>query len=103
VLLYVADDPEARLRDIAARLDITERSVYRVIHEMADAGYLVKEREGRRNRYEVQPRSPAHNPPFSGRSFADALRELAGYEVNVGPPEPAIRRLVVVTDDPDGP
>jgi predicted DNA-binding transcriptional regulator YafY len=103
VLLYIADDPEARLRDIAANLDITERSVYRVINEMSDAGYLVKEREGRRNRYEVQPRSPVQDPPVRGHSLADALRELAGYELHPGPPEPVIRRLAVVTDDPDGP
>ena len=103
VLLYIADDPTARLRDIAARLDITERSVYRVINEMADDGYLVKERDGRRNRYDVQPRSTAHNTPDRGHSFADALRELGGYEPHVGPQDPVIRRLVAVTDDPDGP
>jgi predicted DNA-binding transcriptional regulator YafY len=84
VLLYIADEPGARLRDIAAKLDITERSVYRVINEMADAGYLVKEREGRRNRYEVQHRSPSENAPDGGRSLGDALRELAGYELSVG-------------------
>lgn len=101
VLLYIADDPEARLRDIADRLDITERSVYRVINEMADAGYLVKEREGRRNRYEVQRRSPAQDTSHGAHSFGDALRELAVYELHMGPQEPTIRRLVVLPNDPD--
>jgi DNA-binding MarR family transcriptional regulator len=104
VLLYVADDPDARLRDIAAKLDITERSVYRVINEMADAGYLVKEREGRRNRYEVQRPSSAQAISDGGRSFGDALKELAGYELHMEPGEPTIRRLAVVSkDDPDTP
>jgi Sugar-specific transcriptional regulator TrmB len=103
VLLYIAEDPEARLRDIAANLDITERSVYRVINEMADAGYLVKAREGRRNRYQVQDRSPAPDAPSGGHSFGDALKELAGYEWPREPPEATIRRLSVVPDHRDGP
>jgi DNA-binding transcriptional ArsR family regulator len=99
VLLYVAEDPEARLRDIAAKLDITERSVYRVINEMTNAGYLAKEREGRRNRYEIQHRL-SRQPSDGQPSFGEALRELAGYELHIGPQEPRVR-LLVVPNDPD--
>jgi DNA-binding transcriptional ArsR family regulator len=89
VLLYIAHDPEARLRDIAANLDITERSVYRVINEMADAGYIVKEREGRRNRYQVQPRSPGPNAPDGEHSFGETLRELADTSCRARPRRPS--------------
>jgi hypothetical protein len=57
-LLYVADHPDARLRDIAAALDVTERTAFGIVADLSDAGYLVKERDGRRNRYDVQAHLP---------------------------------------------
>jgi DNA-binding transcriptional ArsR family regulator len=54
VLLCIARDPAARLRDIAADLGITERSVYGIVTDLAQAGYVVKEKDGRRNRYQIQ-------------------------------------------------
>ena len=54
VLLCIARNPNVRLRDIAAALEITERSAYSIVGDLSDAGYLVKEKEGRRNRYVVQ-------------------------------------------------
>jgi hypothetical protein len=54
VLLCIARDPGVRLRDIALELEITERSAYALVGDLANAGYLVKEREGRRNRYLIQ-------------------------------------------------
>lgn len=53
VLLCVAADPEARMRDVAERVGITERAVQRIIDDLAEGGYLVVEREGRRNRYRL--------------------------------------------------
>ena len=53
-LLSIAHDPEIRLHDIAAELGITERHAYAIVTDLADAGYVVKEKEGRRNRYQVQ-------------------------------------------------
>src|SRR5208282_6074458 len=50
VLLCVAHDPGVRLRDIAASLNITERSAFGIITDLVEAGYLVKEKNGRRNR-----------------------------------------------------
>ena len=49
VLLCVAHDPAMRLRDIAASLDITERSAFGIITDLVEAGYVVKEKNGRRN------------------------------------------------------
>jgi DNA-binding transcriptional ArsR family regulator len=53
VLLCIAEDPEARMRDLAERVGITERAVQRIIDDLAAGGYLTVEREGRRNRYQV--------------------------------------------------
>ena len=53
-LLCIARDPGVRLRDIASELEITERSAYAIVGDLATAGYVVKEREGRRNRYVIQ-------------------------------------------------
>jgi DNA-binding MarR family transcriptional regulator len=50
VLMCVAHDPGIRLRDIAASLDITERSPFGIITDLAQAGHVVKEKDGRRNR-----------------------------------------------------
>ena len=57
-LLVIAHDPGVRLRDIAAALDITERSAYALVTELAEGGYVVKEKDGRRNRYEIQTHLP---------------------------------------------
>ncbi len=54
VLLYIARDPDARLIDVAAALGITERSAFAIVNDLARAGYVVKRKDGRRNRYEVQ-------------------------------------------------
>ena len=62
VLLHLAHDPGARLRDIAASLGITERSAHGIITDLAEAGYVVKHRDGRRNRYQIQAHLPLPEP-----------------------------------------
>ena len=57
VLLCIAHDPSARLRDIAASLGITDRSVYGIVTDLTTAGYVVKHRDGRRNLYQIQARA----------------------------------------------
>ncbi len=57
-LLCIARDPDVRLREIAASLDITERSAYGLVSDLADAGYIEKERDGRRNRYRIEEDLP---------------------------------------------
>ncbi len=61
-LLLIARDPRIRLRDIAAALDITERRVQRIVVELVGAGYLTREREGRRNFYHVASHLPLRLP-----------------------------------------
>jgi DNA-binding MarR family transcriptional regulator len=61
-LLCIAHDPEVRMRDIAADLQITERAAQRIVAELIEAGYLDRERVGRRNRYTVQASLPISLP-----------------------------------------
>lgn len=62
VLLCVAQDPEARIRDIAADVHITERATQRIVADLVEAGYLDRERVGRRNRYTVKASLPISLP-----------------------------------------
>jgi len=78
VLLCIAQDPGVRLRDIAARLDITERSAYGIITDLAQAGYVVKQKDGRRNRYQVQAHLPLPESTSRERTVGEVLALLVG-------------------------
>ena len=78
VLLCIAHDPGTRLRDIAARLDITERSAYGIVTDLAEAGYIVKQKDGRRNRYQIQAHLPLPEPTSRERTVGEILALLAG-------------------------
>lgn len=54
VLFCLAEDEDVRLRDVAQRVGITERAVQRIVHDLAEAGYIRICRSGRRNHYEIQ-------------------------------------------------
>jgi DNA-binding Lrp family transcriptional regulator len=58
VLLCIARDPGVRLRDIGDMVGITERAAHRIVGELAEAGYISRERVGRRNRYGIQSDLP---------------------------------------------
>ncbi|MEA2185452.1 MAG: hypothetical protein QOK16_463 [Solirubrobacteraceae bacterium] len=75
-LVCIAHDPGIRLRDIAAALDITERGAYGIITELADAGYVVKEKAGRRNRYQIQGHLPLRGSIGRERTIAEVLDVL---------------------------
>jgi hypothetical protein len=62
VLLCIAHDPGVRLRDIAARTGVTERTAYGIVTDLTEAGYLVKQKDGRRNRYQIQAHLPLRQP-----------------------------------------
>lgn len=53
VLVCLARDPDARMRDVADAVGITERAVQQIIRELVQQGYVEKEKAGRRNRYAV--------------------------------------------------
>src|SRR4051812_47451808 len=72
-LVCIAHDPGVRLRDIAAALDITERSAYGIVSELADAGYVVKQKDGRRNRYLIQGDLPLRGSIGRERTIGEVL------------------------------
>jgi hypothetical protein len=78
VLLCIAHDPGARLRDIAASVGITERSAYGIVTDLTAAGYAVKQKDGRRNRYQIQAHLPPHEPASRQLAIGEVLALLAG-------------------------
>ena len=78
VLLCIAHDPGVRLRDIAASLGITERSAYGIVTDLAEAGYVVKQKTGRRNRYQIQAHLPLPEPTSQHLAIGEVLALLAG-------------------------
>jgi DNA-binding transcriptional ArsR family regulator len=80
-LLCIAQEPDVRLRDIAVRLDITERSAYGIVSDLAEAGYILKERDGRRNRYEIQHHLPLPEALDRDQAIGDVLSVLSGNKV----------------------
>jgi hypothetical protein len=77
-LLCIAHDPGVRLRDIADLLGLTERSAYAIVNDLAGAGYVLKEREGRRNRYIVQKHLPLPETTVRERTIGEVLDLLVG-------------------------
>jgi len=73
VLLCIAEDPDQTLRDIAMKVDITERAVQRIVAELEDAGVLKRIREGRRNHYEVDGSVPLRHELESHRRVQDLI------------------------------
>jgi DNA-binding transcriptional ArsR family regulator len=69
-LVFIAHDPDTRLRDLAVALDVTERTAYGIVVDLTEAGYVVKERNGRRNRYHIQDHL--------------SLRDTVGREPTIG-------------------
>ena len=78
VLVCVARDPGIRLRDIAVAVGITERAAHRIISELVDEGYVVRERQGRRNRYQVKTKLPLRHPLAEEHEVGDLLDVLIG-------------------------
>lgn len=72
VLVCIAADPEARMRDVAQRVGVTERAVQRIVAELEEGGYLLRRKEGRRNHYEVTASRPLRHP-LERHCMTDAL------------------------------
>ena len=78
MLLGIAHDPGVRLRDIAARVGITERSAYGIVTDLSAAGYVVKQKNGRRSRYQIQAHLPPPEPTSQQLAIGEVLALLAG-------------------------
>ena len=78
VLVCVAQDSDSRLRDVAAAVGITERAAHRILSELVEEGYVLRERHGRRNRYQVVPELPLRHPLLQEREVGELLDVLIG-------------------------
>jgi len=78
VLLCIAHDPGVRLRDIAASLGITERSAHGIVTDLTAAGYVVKQKDGRRNRYQIQAHMRLREPASQEPAIGEVLALLTG-------------------------
>ncbi len=73
VLITLHRNPELRQRDIAYAVGITVGAVQKILHELEDAGFVARERVGRRNRYQVNADIPLRHPLENGHSVSDLL------------------------------
>ncbi len=91
VLLCIARDPGVRLRDIANSVGITERSAFGIVSDLAAAGYIVKEKGGRRNRYQVEAHLPVPESADGHVAIGDLLALLGAPDAGRPGTEPEPR------------
>lgn len=77
VLIEVAREPDATVRQIADRAGLTERQAHRVLADLVAGGYLQRERVGRRNHYRVDDARPMRHPSVSDRRVGELLQALS--------------------------
>jgi DNA-binding transcriptional ArsR family regulator len=80
VLICIARDPGLRLRDLAAALGVTERSAYGIVAGLVEAGYVVKDKDGRRNRYRVEAQLPLPESIGRERTIGEVLALLVNAD-----------------------
>ena len=78
VLVSIANDPGVRLRDIGERVGMTERAAHRIVTELADAGYITRQRNGRRNQYTINTHLPLPDPIAREKNVGELLEILTG-------------------------
>lgn len=92
VLVCLADDPDLLLREVAARVGITERAVQQIVTDLEDADIISKQREGRRNRYAIRREVRFRHPLEAGLrvgDFLDVIRRRPRLRMADGPGPPA--------------
>lgn len=80
VLICLADKPRIRLREVAGRVGVTERTAMRLIDRLVRAGVVQRRREGRRNVYEIMARGSLPHPIESRCSLERLLQTVLGPE-----------------------
>ena len=76
VLLSLHRDPDARFRDIAQHVGITERAAQRIVADLIESGYVESERVGRRNHYRINPGIAMRHPAQEGHEIGELLKLL---------------------------
>jgi len=80
VLLCISHDPGVRLREIAQKVGVTERTAYGIVTDLTVAGYVVKQKDGRRNQYQIQAHLPLPETDGRERTIGEVLALLAGAD-----------------------
>jgi len=79
VLFYLAARPESTIREMSEELDLTQRRIAQIVHDLAEANLIKVTRSGRRNLYRVNPEGHFRHPTLShitvGR-FIEALQSV---------------------------
>lgn len=111
VIVLIAQRPDVRMREIATTVGITERAVQRIVDDLTSTGFIIVTKDGRRNRYEIQPDSPLRHPLDKHRTVGDLIRLLVP-EYRGGSTEPGgtgigdrfrIPSVDTLANDSDGP
>jgi DNA-binding transcriptional ArsR family regulator len=76
VLSYISRHPRTTALDLAMAIGITERATRKIIADLLDEGYITKRREGRRNRYRINPDLPLRHPAHEETAVGDLLKVL---------------------------
>lgn len=92
VLLVLSEDPDARLRDVALRIEITERAVQKIVRDLQEEGVLTVTKLGRRNSYRINTRKVL-DVPLSEQctvgTWLSAVRGSRKTSKDKQPPVPA--------------
>jgi DNA-binding IclR family transcriptional regulator len=106
-LLCVAQNPGLTLRQVGDYVGITERAAHRIVSDLCDEGYLVRTREGRRNRYQVRPDVSLRDPLLRNRPVGQLMAALqvdlaaagggTGHVQGIGAASPALAAKPTVT------
>jgi DNA-binding MarR family transcriptional regulator len=83
VLICLADNPRIRLRELAERVGVTERTAMRLVDRLDRAGVVQRRREGRRNVYEIVAKGALEHPIEAGCSLERLLRTVLRPELDV--------------------
>lgn len=78
VLFCLSEEPDVRLRDVAERVGITERAVQRIVSELEFAGIITREKEGRRNHYEIHGEVALRHPLEAHHTVGELIALLSG-------------------------
>jgi len=89
VLVQIARDPEARIRDIAAAVDLTERTTQAILADLEAEGFVSHTRVGRRNRYTVNPEHPLRHRAHADYQVGSLLAVLAPHNPDTATPSPS--------------
>lgn len=81
VLVCIAKNSDIRISEIADLVGIGERAAHRIVGDLVRDGYVVRNKDGRRNTYAVEPSRPLRHPLEAEHTIGEILRALAGKPV----------------------